>query len=271
MAKNYTIQEAVEIIAEGKDAEAIVEIGKRFPLLAVKIAGITAKAKDEFVDFMSFMPEYLTANKVNSSIKKALLEGGSDEDESEDADTSKEENPAKGKAKAAKKAPVKDVDEEEDADENDFASMTGKQLWDMLGEKGLRKDCKEKCGTKKAEILEYIEKYGLEGDTEEAAEEEETDENPYEGKSAMELFKECKKRGIKAQPKKPAKFYADLLIKDDEATADADTDEDDDWDDEEEEVPAKPAKPAKGKEKKAAKPAKKSAPVEEEDDDDWDI
>lgn len=103
------------------------------------------------------------------------------------------------------------------------------------------------------------------------------DENDYSGMNAVELFKECKKRGISAQPKKPSKYYIDLL---NAADAKADEEEDeDDWEDEEEEAPA-PKKKA-GRPKKAAtpvKPAKKATKKVEEDDDDededgddWDI
>lgn len=64
---------------------------------------------------------------------------------------------------------------------------------------------------------------------------EEQNDCKYAGKNAMELFKECKKRGIKAAPKKPVKYYIELLEKDDAAveadTADRnDDDDDDDWD-----------------------------------------
>lgn len=62
---------------------------------------------------------------------------------------------------------------------------------------------------------------------------EEQNDGKYAGKNAMELFKECKKRGIKAAPKKPVKYYIELLEKDD-AAVEADTadsnDDDDDWD-----------------------------------------
>lgn len=62
---------------------------------------------------------------------------------------------------------------------------------------------------------------------------EEETEGKYAGKNAMELFKECKKRGIKAQPKKPVKYYVELLEEDDEVveseSADS-NDDDDDWD-----------------------------------------
>lgn len=81
----------------------------------------------------------------------------------------------------------------------------------------------------------------------------------YDGKTAMELFKECKARRLKVKPKLKAEDYAKALIADDEAKAvEA---KDDSWDEEE----AKPAKKAKGKAKKA------EPEPEEEDDDDWDI
>lgn len=67
----------------------------------------------------------------------------------------------------------------------------------------------------------------------EAEADEEQNDGKYAGKNAMELFKECKKRGVKAAPKKPVKYYIELLEKDD-AAVEADTadsnDDDDDWD-----------------------------------------
>lgn len=70
-----------------------------------------------------------------------------------------------------------------------------------------------------------------EKESEEESEEEQ--DGKYAGKNAMELFKECKKRGIKAAPKKPVKYYIELLEEDDELTASEskdDADDDDDWD-----------------------------------------
>ena len=58
----------------------------------------------------------------------------------------------------------------------------------------------------------------------------ESEGGKYDGMNAMELFKECKKRGIKAQPKKTAKFYKDLLEKNDAEGASDEDGEDDDWD-----------------------------------------
>ena len=254
MAKNYTFNEAVKIIAKGTDLEAITDIGRRYPVLAHKIAVVTAKAGEEFVDLMGYMPDYLTANKVNTAIKAGITESGSDED-AEDAE-----------------AEATTEDAGEDATEATAQwdeSMSAKQLWDILGKAGKRKLAKS---TKKADLVEACKQaFGAatEAEAEDAeAEDDATEANPYEGKSAMELFKECKARKIKAAPKKPAKFYADLLIKDDAAKAEAteaESEEDDDWGDEEAEAPKK--------EKKALdkKPAKKAAAKDEDEDDDWNI
>ena len=225
MAKNYTFNEAVKIIAKGTDLEAITDIGRRYPVLAHKIAVVATKAGEEFVDLMGYMPDYLTANKVNTAIKASIAKSNSDEDVEAEATTE---------------------DASEDATEATAQwdeSMSAKQLWDILGKAGKRKLAKS---TKKADLIEAC-KQAFGGTSEDAEDEVEDEadevtepENAYEGKSAMELFKECKARKIKVAPKKPAKFYADLLIKDDAAKAEAakaeaakvesDDDDDDDWD-----------------------------------------
>lgn len=251
MAKNYTFAEAVEIINAGTDMESIADIGRRYPVLLNKVTKVTALAGEAFVDLMGFMPDYLTANKVNTAIKNAM---NGEATEAEDTDVEGEPD---------KSVEANDAEPTAAWDE----SMSAKQLWDILGKAGKRKLAKS---TKKADLIEAC-KQAFGGAAEVVEEEvEETEEateaNPYEGKSAMELFKECKKRGIKAAPKKNAKFYADLLVKAD-AEASEET-ESDDWD--EEPAEEKPAKETKKAEKKAAK---KEAPKKEEadDDDDWDI
>ena len=262
MAKNYTIKEAVEIIVEGKDFESITDLGRRYPVLTAKVAAIGALAGDKFVDFMSYMPDYLTANKVNTAIKAGITESGSDED-AEDTET---------------EATTEDADEDATKATVQWdESMSGKQLWDILGKAGKRKLAKS---TKKADLIEACKQaFGAVTEVEDEdaeVEDDATEANPYEGKSAMELFKECKARKIKAAPKKPAKFYADLLIKDDAAKAEAteaESEEDDDWGDEEAEAPKKEDKKAapKASAKGGKAKADKKAEAESEDDEDWDI
>lgn len=253
MAKNYTFNEAVKIIAKGTDLEAITDIGRRYPVLAHKIAVVTAKAGEEFVDLMGYMPDYLTANKVNTAIKAGITESGSDED----AEDTEAEATTEDAGEDATEATVQ-WDE----------SMSAKQLWDILGKAGKRKLAKS---TKKADLVEAC-KQAFGAATE--AEDDATEANPYEGKSAMELFKECKARKIKAAPKKPAKFYTDLLIKDDAAKAEAteaESEEDDDWGDEEAEAPKKEDKKASKATAKGGKAKAAKAEAKAEDDEDWDI
>ena len=272
MAKNYTFAEAVAIINAGTDMESIADIGRRYPILMHKVTKVVAKAGDDFVELMSFMPDHLTANKVNTSMKNNAGSDMSEDVESEDVETDVEDAVEEAPKKATKAAKA----EKTETSGTNYESMSGKELWDILGKAGKRKDCKDKMGgTKKDLMIEYINKYGLGDTVEEAVEdvedaevEESTDAaNPYEGKSAMELFKECKKRGIKAEAKKPAKFYADILMKADaEATneSESEVEEDDDWGDEVEEPKAE----KKTTKKAAKKPAKEEA---EDEDDDWDI
>lgn len=254
MAKNYTIAEAVKIINAGTDMESIADIGRRYPILMHKVANVTAKAGEAFVDLMSYMPDYLTANKVNTALKNAIGGNTDAEDTEADADTEATDVETAETENEATEAPAWNE------------SMSAKQLWDILGKAGKRKLAKS---TKKADLVEACKQaFGATAEVEDEADEveETTEANPYEGKSAMELFKECKKRGIKAAPKKTAKFYADLLVKADAEAAEATEAESDDWDEDEttEEAPKKETKKAASK--KAA--AKKE---EAEDDDDWDI
>lgn len=294
MAKNYTIAEAVQIIAENGDNEALIDLGKRYPLLTQKIARVAVKAGEDFIDLMSFMPEYLSANKVNSAIKKMLDEApDADEDAEDDGDEEEaEEKPAK---KAAKKAPDKkakkaaDNEEDDDVEEGgsyDYDSMNNAKMYKLLGELGKRKDCKEKFGDLSHDsMLKYLKKYGPKSDANgEADDEDDVEESgdEYDGKSAVELYKLCKHRKIKAEQKKPAKYYIGLLKKaDEEAATEAEVDdaeEDEEWDDDEEEAPKKSAKKAPAKKEKAApangkKAAKKAEPEDADDDDDeeWEI
>lgn len=288
MAKNYTMTEVANIFAEKSDFEAMADIGKRYPLLAIKMTALATKAPEETADIFSYMPDYLSANKVN----KAIKDGGEDVSDSDVEDDETTEAPAekpakkpvaKKEAKAAPKAK---------AEGTDYDSMNNKQMYDLLGELGERKACKAEFGDlSKASMTAYLKKHHGDG-TAEAEDEAEEEVGKYDGKKAPELYALCKKRGIKAEPKKTAKYYIDLLEKADAAEAEEESEDDDDWgedaeaeesadddaDDEDEwkEPEEKPKKKAGRPKKAAAKPVAKKAPkkVEEEsedDDDDWDI
>lgn len=264
MAKNYTFSEAVEIISKGENFEEIAEIGKKFPVLSHMITVVATKAGDDFVNLMKFMPEHVTMNKVNSAIKSSFGATVSDEAVTEDN--------------------VK-VTETEEVEDVNYDNMSGSKLYEILKGKKLLNDCKKKIGgIKKEHMLEYLNKYyskDVADDIEDVADDEvETEEeaNPYDGKTAKELFNMCKERKIKAELKKPAKYYIELLMKADEEakTAEDEADEDDDWgDDDDDEVEEAHVIKKETKSKKAEKAVKNTKEKEEEeeddDDDDWDI
>lgn len=168
MAVNYSIGQAFEVIAKGEDVEAIADIARRFPMVAIHCAKLTGVA-DVAGPLLGAIPAYVSARKV----EKAFKAGASDDiDDVEETETETEEE-------AEKPAPKKRARKVKAEPEPDTAEPEG---------------------------------------------------GKYDGMNAMELFKECKKRGIKAQPKKTAKFYKDLLEKNDaEGASDSDSD-DDDWD-----------------------------------------
>lgn len=156
--------------------------------------------------------------------------------------------------------------EPEKADDGDvdLSAMSTKELMKLCDKRGIKVP---HYGKNKQFYLDALTGAGDDAD---GGDDENEAADPYDGKTAMELFKECKKRGIKAESKKPAKFYADLLRKDDAAADEGNGD--DDWGDGDDEAveEKKTEKKATGKGAKAGKAAaKKEAPAD--DDDDWDI
>ena len=183
MARSYTIGEAAKILAEGKDFEAINDLGRRFPIFANKFMQVLTGNKDAIIEFASYIPDYVNPRKMEKLIVSDADESSEEEtveDEKHVDEKATDEDPAKSKKRRTRKAKVEpkaDVDE-------------------------------ESC-------------------------DEEQADGKYAGKNAMELFKECKKRGIKAQPKKPVKYYVELLEDDDNVIASeskSNADDDDDWD-----------------------------------------
>lgn len=242
MAKNYSITEMVNVLVEGNDLEAIAEMGKRFPVLTYKITKVTSKAAEEFADLAKYL-DFVSANRVTKLIKGDSVDEDEAVVESEvDADeTEAEEEPEKKELTKAEKA------------------------------KARREARKAKKAREAAEAAEAAEA--------DESEDEADDGNIYSDMTAIELFKECKKRKIKAAvPKKPQAFYIDLLKKDDAKKAKeaaAESEDEDEWDAEEEQEEKKPAAKKPRRPKATVKKAKAPAPeVESEDDDeddDWDI
>lgn len=249
MAKSYSVAEAVEILKNGTDIDEIVSLAKHAPLFTYRATKLIAKAPEEFAEFAECLPEYVTTTKINNTLRKAATDEGAEEE------TDQAEDPKPAKKRPAKKAEKTD----DDAPTSKYAAMSLAEIKNELDSRGLRETCKEMFGNARkanaVKLLEGIDSGEIVVDEKPAVDSEEVEEEAgqYDGIPAMKLFKMCKERGIKAAPKKPAKYYIELL---EAADAEAAADDDDDWDDTEEAV---------------EEVAEKAEASDDDDDDDWDI
>lgn len=249
MAKNWNITEVVKVIKEGTDKESIMDIGRRFPLLHGLVAKMVSGDVEATVELFEAMPEYNTAGKINTRLKDGVV-----------ATTSDDAEPTEETAKPAKEAakPAKKVEEAVEADD-DYETVYGsaKKAYDECKARGIE----VKTGQKKDFYIGLLRDFdknagepaAVVADAEDDWADEDEATSEYEGLTAQELFKECKKKGIKVEAKKSKEYYIEKLTEEVEVEV-------------KEEKPAKAAKPAK--QEKPAKPAPK---VEEDEDDDWDI
>ena len=199
MAKNYTLYEAACIIAEGRDLAAIQDIGKRYPFVLSRVTELTAKAGEDFVEFIKYLPEHTTANKFNAAVRAQIVEADEDDDEEEEvveAKPKKKEKPAKTKPKKV------EVEEDDDDDEvDDLMSLPAKKLFKMCEDAGF-------TPSKNREKAYYIKLLN-------SASEDDDDEE--------EEVKPAKK--AKKSEKKPAK-----KVEPEDDWDEEDEDDDDDWD-----------------------------------------
>lgn len=238
MAKNWSAYEAAKEIY-GNNKENIAEIGSRFPLFARTVALADSVY---LLDILKALPAKVTARVVETGLKDM-------ETEEPELDVPQEEEaPKKGKAK------------EQDAEEQEeitYESMTAKDLYALCCKRGISSMCKSR---KKDELIKLLEKLDngeiepskgkgkakeekkttskkdvkkeepVEEEDDDWGEDDEEETDPYVGKTAMELFKMCKERGLKVKPKQKPDVYADML-KADDAKGEEDTEEedDDDW------------------------------------------
>lgn len=242
--KKWTVKAAVSVIKGQQKVEDIKEIVSSYPMFAMAVAMNDISA---------------LASLIGDSVTLDMLEVNQ---------TAEAENDTK----------AKDTDGVSGSDDP-FEGMTNKDLVKLCKDNGISVPA---AGRNRQFYIGKLADAGITGPDAVEAEPEDDDAagawedlqpDPYEGKTAKELHAMCKERGIKADIKKPAKFYADLLRKADEEEAEDDSD---DWGDEDAEEPPKavgkgnskvtPIKNAKGAAKGKTAPQKAAA-----SDDDWDI
>lgn len=248
MAKNWTAYEAAKEIY-GNNKENIAEIGSRFPLFTRTVS----MANDDYLlDILKALPK-ITARVVETGLKEMETEEPFMEIPQE------EEAPKKDTKKTAKKQETEEDEDDwsDDEEESTYESMTGKDLYALCCKRGISSMCKSRKKDDLIELLEKLDNGEIEpskgkgkakeepkkatakkpAKKEEPVEEEEDwgeedeEENPYVGKTAMELFKMCKERGLKVKPKQKAETYVEMLKADDtkEEETEEDEDDDDEW------------------------------------------
>lgn len=241
--KNWTVKEAVKVIGEGKDQEAIKEIVKHFPLFAVIVAG------KDFDAFAAAMPEHLTVRKVENELNNGTTN-------SDDGDVDAED--------------VNDEDASAESGSEDLSSMPKAELIKLCEKRGIKV---QKYQKPKQYYIDAL----TEGGDADGAGEGDAEDTEEDTEDPIALYKKCKKAGLKVAPKKSAKYYKDALKKaqeaEDEANGDTDDWDDgdtDDWDDEDEKPAKKASKSAEKKSKAKAEPEPDDED-DEDDEDEWDI
>lgn len=219
MAKNWNVYEVANEIKSG-NKESLIDIGKRFPLLAVTLTAALAGDGESLMKFLEALPGDVTANKVNVRLR----------DEAEEAEDNDEEVVEEKQAKESKKKESKD-----------YESMGAYPLYKLCKERGLDVKSKQPKDVY-VEALKAADGAGSETEGEDDWNEGSEDQ-AYENMKPKELFDECKARGLKVEAKKSADYYIKKLKEDD---AKSETEGEDDWDEEEAPKESK----SKGKEKK---------------------
>lgn len=181
MAKNWKVGEAVQAIQAG-NKEDILDIGRRFPLFA----NLAAQVNEAGVSLLNCVPDYCTARKIESVLKGDVQET---EDEGTEEEAVETPAPKKAEKKAApKKAAKKDEAEEDEEDDDSLESKSGKELFEMCKEAGLKVKPKQDKSV-------YIEALKSANEEEDDWDEEEEEEKP----------KKSEKKAEKKAPKKAAK------------------------------------------------------------------
>lgn len=247
--RNWTIKDAVAVIQNGKDTEAIREIAKHFPVFFMAVA------KNDLGAVAAMMTDKMTVRRLQAE----ATEADEDSDEAEEVEA------------------ADDADTSDDGGE-DLESMSTKQLIALCGKRGIKVP---KYGKNKKFYLEALQGGAEEAEAEDDGDDDDTEDDPYAGKNAIQLYSLCKKRGLKVKPKQKAAVYLEALKKAENSEDADDQDQDDDWgedDDgaEEKKSAKKSTKKAPAKKSAPKKAAKKAEPEEDEDDggdddDDWEI
>ena len=95
MARNYSMAEAVRIVREGTDKAALIDLGKKFPMVLYHLTKLDGNG----MDFVSMLPAKITTRKMES-----ILRGGVEVDD--EVETEDNEEVAESKVAKSTEAPA---------------------------------------------------------------------------------------------------------------------------------------------------------------------
>lgn len=140
------------------------------------------------------------------ALEKLLGDGGAEAAEEKKAPVGRKTKTADKKEE--KKAPA--------GPKVHYEDMKSADLYKLCCERGISSQCKQRGKEYLIKVLKANDKEQTQAAVdEEDWGEENPAENPYEGMKAIDLYKECKKRGINLKPQQKASVYAEALIADD--------------------------------------------------------
>ena len=136
MAVNYTLGQAFHKIADGTDTEAVADIARRFPMVAVNCAKLVDKA-DVVGPLFDSLPDYLTARKVEKGLRGPV----SDDEPAEEEAAAEEEKPTpkkRGRKPAPKKEAEPDAKAEAAEDDGKYAGKAAPELFKECKKRGIK-------------------------------------------------------------------------------------------------------------------------------------
>ena len=139
MAVNYTLGQAFKKIADGTDTEAIADIARRFPMVAVNCAKLVDKA-DVIGPLFDSLPDYLTARKVEKGLRGPVSDGEPVEEEAT-AEEAEEKKPApkkRGRKAAPKKEAEPDTAADAAEDDGKYAGKAAPELFKECKKRGIK-------------------------------------------------------------------------------------------------------------------------------------
>lgn len=194
----------------------------------------TGKQQNTQYSVMAMDKEKFRNDKAKALSEKALLEILDKAYPDEYSDEGEAKMKPKSSTKKSSKKSDKDTDELPwvDAKDINYEAMSAKELYELCEDRDIEAEPKNPKKYYIELLEEYDENNSSDGDDWDEDKESDTD---YSSMSAKELYKLCKERDIEVLPKKPEKYYINLLEEYDKAhddweDEDEDSDgEDDDW------------------------------------------